>query len=116
MGTSCDIAYSSRPYEESADRGSAATPRIDVRGLGVGMGPAPTPQLWEVPTMSKSMALVGLDVHKSQTVAAVLAPVTGELRMERLRGEPEHVVPTFLEELDRAVVAVYEAGPTGFAL
>src|SRR2546427_6692409 len=84
-----DIAYSSRPYEESADRGSAATPRIDVRGLGVGIGPAPTPQLWEVPTMSESMALVGLDVHKSRTVAAVLDPVNGELRMERLRGEPE---------------------------
>jgi hypothetical protein len=62
------------------------------------------------------MALVGLDVHKSQTVAAVLDPVSGELRMERLRGEPERVVPTFLEELDRAVVAVYEAGPTGFVL
>ena len=52
------------------------------------MVPAPTPQLWEVPTMSESMALVGLDVHKSQTVAAVLDPVTGELRVERLRGEP----------------------------
>src|SRR5215472_7901343 len=80
------------------------------------MGRAPTPQLWEVPTMSESMALVGLDVHKSQTVAAVLDPATGELRMERLRGEPERVVPIFLEELDRPVAAVYEAGPTGFVL
>jgi transposase len=66
--------------------------------------------------MSESMALVGLDVHKSRTVAAVLDPVTGELRMERLRGEPERVVPPFLEELDRPVAAVYEAGPTGFVL
>src|SRR5438309_11282604 len=118
--SSSDTAYSSRPYEGSAlrggDEGSAGTPRIDVRGLGVGMGPAPRPQLWEVPTMSESMALVGLDVHKSRTVAAVLDPVTGELRMERLRGEPERVVPVFLEKLDRAVVAVYEAGPTGFVL
>src|SRR5437870_6249464 len=80
------------------------------------MGPAPTPQLWEVPTMSESMALVGLDVHKSQTVAAVLDPVSGELRMQRLRGEPERVVPVFLEELNRPVTAVYEAGPTGFVL
>src|SRR2546426_7159607 len=80
------------------------------------MGPAPTPQLWEVPTMSESMALVGLDVHKSRTVAAVLEPVNGELRMERLRGEPERVVPAFLEKLARAVAAVYEAGPTGFVL
>jgi len=66
--------------------------------------------------MSESMALVGLDVHKSQTVAAVLDPSTGELRMQRLRGEPERVVPVFLEELDRPVAAVYEAGPTGFVL
>jgi transposase len=66
--------------------------------------------------MSESMALVGLDVHQRQTVAAVLDPVSGELRVERLRGEPERVVPVFLEELDRPVRAVYEAGPTGFAL
>jgi len=66
--------------------------------------------------MSESMALVGLDVHQSQTVAAVLDPVSGELRVERLRGEPERVVPVFLEELDRPVAAVYEAGPTGFVL
>ena len=61
--------------------GSAGTPRIDVRGLGVRIGLAPTPQLWEVPTMSESMALVGLDVHQAQTVAAVLDPSTGELRV-----------------------------------
>jgi hypothetical protein len=29
--------------------------------------------------MSKSVALVGLDVHQAQTVAAVLDPGTGEL-------------------------------------
>jgi hypothetical protein len=62
------------------------------------------------------MALVGLDVHQAPTVAAVLEPSTGELRVERLRGEPASVVPVFLEELDRPVAAVYEAGPTGFAL
>ena len=38
--------------------------------------------------MSESMALVGLDVHQAQSVAAVLDPLTGELRVERLRGEP----------------------------
>ncbi len=38
--------------------------------------------------MSESMALVGLDVHQSQTVAAVLDPVSGELLVERLRGAP----------------------------
>jgi len=66
--------------------------------------------------MSESMALVGLDVHQAQTVAALLDPATGELRVERLRGEPASVVPVFLEELDCPVAAVYEAGPTGFAL
>jgi transposase len=62
------------------------------------------------------MALVGLDVHQAQSVAAVLDPSTGELRVERLRGEPGAIVPAFLEGLARPVRAVYEAGPTGFGL
>ena len=66
--------------------------------------------------MSEIMTLVGLDVHKARTVAAVLDRATGELSVQRLRGEPERVVPVFLEELDRPVRAVYEAGPTGFVL
>ena len=66
--------------------------------------------------MSESMALVGLDVHQRQTVAAVLDPVSGELRVQRLRGAPMGVVPEFLEALGRPVRAVYEAGPTGFGL
>ena len=66
--------------------------------------------------MSESMALVGLDVHQAQSVAAVLDPVSGELRVERLRGAPDVVVPGFLEALGRPVRAVYEAGPTGFGL
>ncbi len=66
--------------------------------------------------MSESMVLVGLDVHQAQTVAAVLDPLSGELRVERLRGAPGDVVPVFLEALARPVRAVYEAGPTGFAL
>jgi hypothetical protein len=61
------------------------------------------------------MALVGLDVHREQSVAAVLDPSSGELWVERLRGEPAAVVPVFLERLRRPVRAVYEAGPTGFA-
>src|SRR5579872_699799 len=85
-------------------------------GLGARVVLASTPQLWEVPTMSESMALVGLDVHQAQSVAAVLDPVTGELRVERLRGEPLVVVPGFLEGLGRPVRAVYEVGPTGFGL
>jgi transposase len=66
--------------------------------------------------MSESMALVGLDVHQAQTVAAVLDRGTGELCVERLRGEPAKVVPVFLEGLQRPVTAIYEAGSTGFAL
>jgi transposase len=66
--------------------------------------------------VSGSMALVGLDVHRAQTVAAVLDPVSGELRVERLRGEPAGMVPAFLEALGRPARAVYEAGPTGFGL
>ena len=66
--------------------------------------------------MSESMALVGLDVHRAQSVAAVLDPIGGELRVERLRGTPSDVVPGFLEALGRPVRAVYEAGPTGFGL
>jgi transposase len=66
--------------------------------------------------MSESMALVGLDVHQAQSVAAVFDPLTGELQVERLRGEPVAVVPEFLVGLGRPVRAVYEAGPTGFAL
>ncbi len=66
--------------------------------------------------MSEGIALVGLDVHQAQSVAAVLDPVSGELRVERLRGVPGDVVPVFLEGLGRPVRAVYEAGPTGFGL
>ncbi len=66
--------------------------------------------------MSESMALVGLDVHQAQSVAAVLDPASGELRVGRLRGAPGDVALAFLEGLDRPVRAVYEAGPTGFGL
>jgi transposase len=66
--------------------------------------------------MSDSMALVGLVVHRAQSVAALLDLPSGELRVERLRGEPAVVVPVFLERLGRPVRAVYEAGPTGFGL
>ncbi len=60
--------------------------------------------------MSESIALVGLDVHQAQSVAAVLSPLTGEMRVERLRGAPGDVVPVFLAGLGRPVRAVYEAG------
>src|SRR5262245_47283974 len=63
----------------------------------------------------KAMSLVGLDVHARQTHAAVFDPGTGELGVSRLRMAPIEVV-SFLEGLGPDVVAVYEAGPTGFGL
>ena len=51
--------------------------------------------------MSERMPLLGFGDRQSQTVAAVLEPVTGELSVQRSRGEPARVVPAFLDELDR---------------
>lgn len=65
--------------------------------------------------MTQSMSLVGLDVHASQTHAAVLDISTGELRGVRLRMAPGQVVE-FLATLPGPLRAVYEAGPTGFGL
>jgi transposase len=65
--------------------------------------------------MQRSMSLVGLDVHASQTHAAILDAVSGELRRVRLRMAPADVVG-FLASLPGPVRAVYEAGPTGFGL
>jgi len=65
--------------------------------------------------MVQSMSLVGLDVHASQTHAAVLDTATGELRGVRLRMPPT-AVAEFLATLPGPVRAVYEAGPTGFGL
>jgi transposase len=65
--------------------------------------------------MQRSMSLVGLDVHASQTHAAILDTASGELRCVRLRMAPGDVVG-FLASLPGPVRAVYEAGPTGFGL
>src|SRR3954467_2868622 len=94
---------------------SVGTSCRDVRGLGGRMGLSPTPQLWEVPTMQRSMSLVGLDVHASQSHAAILDMASGEVRCVRLRMAPGDVVG-FLASLPGPVRAVYEAGPTGFGL
>jgi transposase len=63
----------------------------------------------------KATCLVGLDVHARQTHAAVLDLRSGEVTVRRLVGAPEEVV-AFLERLPGRIVAVYEAGPTGFGL
>ena len=65
--------------------------------------------------MSQVTPFVGLDVHAAQTHVGVLDPVTGELWRRRLKGDPL-VALEFVAGLGRSVRAVYEAGPTGFAL
>jgi hypothetical protein len=64
----------------------------------------------------KATVLVGLDVHARQTHAAVLDAGSGEVGVSRVMGAPESAVVPFLERLPEPVLAVYEAGPTGFAL
>lgn len=64
---------------------------------------------------AKATRLVGLDVHARQTHAAILHPDSGELGVSRLRMAPLEVV-SVLEDMGPGVVAVYEAGPTGFGL
>lgn len=62
-----------------------------------------------------TLAKVGLDVHARQTHAAVLDPTTGEVGTRRLQGPPR-VALDLLASLGAGTTAVYEAGPTGFAL
>jgi transposase len=65
--------------------------------------------------MSQVKTWVALDVHVSQTVAAVLDRESGELRRQRLSGRTDEVA-AFVAGLEGPVRATYEAGPTGFAL
>jgi len=58
---------------------------------------------------------VGLDVHDRQTRVGVLDPATGEVATQRIDGPPEAALG-YLSALPGRVLAVYEAGPTGFAL
>jgi transposase len=61
------------------------------------------------------MPRCGLDVHANQTHAATLELATGELSRRRIEGPPEAALD-HLAEFGPKLVAVYEAGPTGFAL
>ena len=63
----------------------------------------------------KATVLVGLDVHARQTHATVLDRSTGQMSACKLLGAPEAVLP-FLERIGSDLLAVYEAGPTGFGL
>lgn len=65
--------------------------------------------------MSQPKSVVGLDVHATQTHSCVLTPESGELSGRRLNGPPVGVID-HLEGLQAPVLAVYEAGPTGYGL
>jgi transposase len=65
--------------------------------------------------MAKARSLVGLDVHATKIVAAVLDAETGELQFFRLRGDVIEAAG-LCAGLPRPVRATYEAGPTGYGL
>jgi transposase len=65
--------------------------------------------------MEVTIAKVGLDVHAEQTHVAVLELASGELSLRRVKGPPVGVLDV-LASLGGRTCAVYEAGPSGFAL
>src|SRR5262245_51984771 len=65
--------------------------------------------------MAKARSLVGLDVHATKIVAAVLDVETGELQFFRVSGEVAEAAG-LCAGLPRPVCAAYEAGPTGYGL
>jgi transposase len=65
--------------------------------------------------MAKAKSLVGLDVHATKIVAAVLDAESGELRTFGMNGDVGDAA-AFCAGLPRPVRAAYEAGPTGYGL
>src|SRR3954449_3369817 len=65
--------------------------------------------------MAKARSLVGLDVHATKIVAAVLDAETGELRWFCVGGDAAEAAG-LCAGLPRPVRAAYEAGPTGYGL
>src|SRR3954447_18402522 len=68
-----------------------------------------------VPTMAQAKTFVGLDVHVSGIVAAVIDGASGELRRRRLSGGAVEVTE-FVAGVPGPVRVTYAAGPAGFAL
>jgi transposase len=62
--------------------------------------------------MAKAKTLVGLDVHATKIVAAVLDAESGELRTFGMNGDAKEGAG-FCAGLPRPVRVAYEAGPTG---
>lgn len=65
--------------------------------------------------MIETMPRAGLDVHAHQSHLFAFDALSGEVQRRRINGPPERVLP-HLERLGPNLVAVYEAGPTGFGL
>jgi transposase len=65
--------------------------------------------------MTKARTLVGLDVHATKIVAAVLDADSGEVQRFRLGGDVGEAAG-LCAGLARPVRAAYEAGPTGYGL
>jgi hypothetical protein len=65
--------------------------------------------------MAKARTVVGLDVHATKIVAAVLDVETGELQCLRMTADLNRAAG-FCAALPGPVRAAYEAGPTGYGL
>src|SRR5450631_1582901 len=65
--------------------------------------------------MAKAKTLVGLDVHATKIVAAVLDAETGQLQTFAMSGE-NAAAAGFCAGLPGPVRVAYEAGPTGYGL
>src|SRR6516162_8253885 len=65
--------------------------------------------------MAKARSLVGLDVHATKIVAAVLDAESGQLQTFAMSGEHQKAA-AFCAGLPAPVRAAYEAGPTGYGL
>src|SRR5207237_4238213 len=72
-------------------------------------------RILEEPAMAKARSLVGLDVHATKIVAAVLDVETGQLQCFTTGGETDKAAG-FCGALARPVRVAYEAGPTGYGL
>lgn len=69
----------------------------------------------EEPAMAKARTLVGLDVHATKIVAAVLDAETGEIAFFAMTAEIDRAAG-FCAGLPGPVRVAYEAGPTGYGL
>jgi len=65
--------------------------------------------------MIETMPRAGLDVHAHQTHLFAFDAISGEFERRRISGPPENAL-AHLERLGPNLLAVYEAGPTGFGL